>query len=181
VIDGDTVVVLLDGKQTTVRLIGVDAPETVDPRKPVQRFGHESADILRRLIEGKNVRLAYEPAGAQLDRYGRLLAYLYLDPGNVFVNREFIVTGHGFAYVKYPFAHMDDFRLAERQAREKKVGLWGPDPPAATAETIVFVTKTGTKYHRAGCRALAQSSTGIRLDQVEGRTACAICDPPKLP
>jgi hypothetical protein len=52
----------------------------------------------------------------------------------------------------------------------------------ATAETMVYVTKSGTKYHRAGCRALAKSSTPIPLGQVAGRyEACAVCDPPKLP
>jgi len=75
---GTQLVVRLDGQPVKVRLIGVDAPESVDPRKPVERFGHESADFLRRLVEGKRVRLAYEPAGARVDRFGRTLAYLYL-------------------------------------------------------------------------------------------------------
>jgi micrococcal nuclease len=107
VVDGDTVVVNLDGQRIKVRLIGVDAPESVDPRKPVERFGHESADFLRRLVEGKRVRLAYEPAGARVDRYGRTLAYLYLEPGGLFVNREIIAKGFGHAYTTYPFAYMD--------------------------------------------------------------------------
>ena len=76
VVDGDTVVVRLEGQSVKVRLIGVDTPESVDPRKPVERFGHESADFLRRLVEGRRVRLAYEPAGTRVDKYGRLLAYL---------------------------------------------------------------------------------------------------------
>ena len=77
---------------------------------------------------------------------------------------------------------MEDFRAAERWAREKKLGLWGPDPPPASADVTVFVTKTGTKYHRAGCRALAKSSTAIRLGEVGGKyQPCAVCDPPKLP
>ena len=67
VVDGDTVVLRLDGRSVKVRLIGVDAPESVDPRKPVQRFAHESAAFLRGLIEGKTARLAYEPAGARAD------------------------------------------------------------------------------------------------------------------
>jgi endonuclease YncB( thermonuclease family) len=182
VIDGDTVVVLLDGKQTTVRLIGVDTPESVDPRKPVQRFGHEAAEFLRGLVEGKPVRLSYEPAGARLDRYGRTLAYLRLEDGT-FINRELVARGYAFALTKYPFAYMDDFRAAERAAREKALGLWGPDPAPekATAETIVYVTATGKRYHRAGCRALAKSSTAMPLGEVEGRyKACTVCDPPKL-
>jgi micrococcal nuclease len=77
VVDGDTVVIRLDGQSVKVRLIGVDAPESVDPRKPVERFAHESAAFLRSLVEGKTVRLAYEPAGARMDEYGRVLVYLY--------------------------------------------------------------------------------------------------------
>jgi micrococcal nuclease len=93
VVDGDTVVVRLDGRDVRVRLIGVDAPESVDPRRPVERFARESAAFLRGLVEGKRVRLAYEPAGARVDTYGRTLAYLYLEPGGTFVNREIAARG----------------------------------------------------------------------------------------
>src|SRR5262249_5407393 len=119
IVDGDTVVVRLDGQWVKIRLIGVDAPESVDPRKPVERFARESAAFLRRLVEGKPVRPAYEPAGARIDRYGRTLAYLYLEPGGLFVNREIVARGYGHAYTAYPFSYLDDFRQAERPAREK--------------------------------------------------------------
>jgi micrococcal nuclease len=181
VVDGDTVVVRLDGQSVKVRLIGVDAPESVDPRKPVERFAHESAAFLRRLLEGKRVRLAYEPAGARVDKYGRLLAYLYLEPGGLFVNREIVAKGFGHAYTKYPFAFLDDFRAAERSAREKGLGLWGPDPAPSkpNADEVVYVTKTGTKYHRAACRALAKSATAIRLGEVGAKyQPRGVCDPP---
>jgi micrococcal nuclease len=184
VVDGDTVVVRLDGQSVKVRLIGVDAPESVDPRKPVERFARESAGFLRQLVEGKRVRLTYEPAGARIDRYGRLLAYLYLEPGGLFVNRELVAKGYAFAYVQYPFQFMDDFRAAERTAREKGLGLWGPDPAPskATADELVYVTKTGLKYHRGGCRALSKSDTAIRLAEVGARyQPCGICHPPLLP
>ena len=95
VLDGDTVVVRLDGKETRVRLIGVDAPESVDPRQPVQRFARESAEFHHALVEGKTVRLVYEPAGARMDLYGRTLAYLYLEPGGQFVNREIVAKDAG--------------------------------------------------------------------------------------
>jgi hypothetical protein len=117
-----------------------------------------------------------------VDKYGRALAYLYLEPGGLFANREIVARGYAFAYVKYPFAHMENFRAAERQAREQRLGLWGPDPARSkpSADEVVYVTKTGTKYHRAGCRALAKSATAIRLADVSRRyTACAVCDPPK--
>src|SRR5262249_23686106 len=151
-----------------VRLIGVDAPESVDPRKPVERFAHESVAFLRQLVEGKTVRLAYEPAGARVDKYGRVLAYLYLEPGGRFVNRALVAKGYAFAYVKYPFAHMEDFRAAERSAREKGLGLWGPEraPSKPRADELVYITRTGTRYHRTGCRSLSRSATAIRLAEV---------------
>jgi micrococcal nuclease len=152
VVDGDTVVVRVDGRSVKVRLIGVDAPESADPRKPVERFAHESAAFLRRLVEGKHVRLAYEPAGAKVDRYGRTLAYLYRVDDDLFVNRALVAKGYAFAYTAYPFAHMADFRAAERQAREQRLGLWGPAPAPSkpSADDVVYVTKTDTKYHRPG-------------------------------
>jgi micrococcal nuclease len=183
VVDGDTVVVRLDGQSVKVRLIGVDAPESVDPRKPVQRFARESADFLRRLVEGKRVRLAYEPAGARIDRYGRTLAYPYRVDDDLFVNRELVAKGYAFAYTAYPFSYMAEFRAAERQAREKGLGLWGPDPAPVkpSAAEVVFITRTGKAYHRAGCRALARSAMPIRLAEVgPGYQPCAVCDPPRL-
>ncbi len=89
-VDGDTVVVLLEDKSITVRLIGVDCPESIDPRKPIERFAHEASAFVRGLVDGKMVRVEYEPAGGRLDKYGRLLAYLYLEPGERMVNREII-------------------------------------------------------------------------------------------
>jgi endonuclease YncB( thermonuclease family) len=135
------------------------------------------------LVEGKTVRLAYEPAGAKIDRYGRTLAYLYLEPGGTFVNRELVAKGYAFAYVQYPFQYMDDFRQAERLARERGLGLWGPDPAPSkpSADEVVYVTKTGTKYHRAGCRALSKSAAAVRLAEVGTKyQPCAVCHPPKL-
>jgi micrococcal nuclease len=184
VVDGDTVVVRLDGQSVKVRLIGVDAPESVDPRKPVERFARESAAFLRQLVEGKAVRLAYEPAGARIDPFRRTLAYLYREPDGLFINREIVAKGFGHAYTKYPFQYLEDFRAAEREAREKGLGLWGPDPPPSkpSAEELVYITKTGTKYHRAGCRSLAKGATPIRLAEAGVRyQPCAVCRPPALP
>jgi hypothetical protein len=78
---------------------------------------------------------------------------------------------------------MDDFRQAEREAREKGLGLWGADPAPSkpSVDEVVYITKTGTKYHRAGCRALSKSATAIRLAEVGTRQPCAVCDPPVLP
>jgi micrococcal nuclease len=118
VVDGDTVILETIGR---VRLIGVDTPETVDPRKPVQRFGQEAAAFLRSMLEGRTVRLEYDRP--RRDRYRRTLAYAYRDDG-VFVNLEIVRQGYGHAYTRYPFAEMERFRSAEREAREHSRGLW---------------------------------------------------------
>ncbi len=120
VVDGDTVVIDTVG---TVRLIGVDTPETVHPTKPVQHYGREASAFLRTLVLGQPVRLEYDQT--RTDRYGRTLAYVYLSSG-VFVNLEIIQQGYGFAYTAFPFRLMAEFRAAERSAREQQRGLWAP-------------------------------------------------------
>lgn len=121
VIDGDTIIV--DGNER-VRLIGVDTPETVDPRKPVQYFGREASTFTRRMVLSKRVRLEYDKT--RIDLYGRTLAYVYLEDGT-FLNAEIIKQGYGFAYTRFPFRYIEEFRGYEREAREVKRGLWKPE------------------------------------------------------
>jgi hypothetical protein len=159
---------------TTVRLVGVDTPETVHPRMPVERFGREVTQFPEGLVGGKFVRVEYEPRGSRLDRYGRALADLCLEPGGLFVNREIIAKGYGRAYTKDLFRFLADLRTAERSAREKQLGPWAPETGSGMTEPIdsmVYVTRTGPKYHRAGCRTLARSSsaTPIPLDRAVAR------------
>lgn len=118
VIDGDTLI--LDSGET-VRLIGVDAPETKHPEIPVQRFGEESTEFVRRMAEGFECTLGYETNNLR-DAYGRLLAYVYID--DRMVNAEIIRRGYGYAYTRFPCAYQDQFVRLEREAREKQYGLW---------------------------------------------------------
>ena len=121
VIDGDTIVINRGGKEEKVRLIGVDAPETKHPKKPVERFGKEAYLFTKEMVEGKEVRLEFDQQ--RRDRYGRLLAYVYLMDGT-FLNAEIIRQGYGFAYTRYPFKYLEKFRGYEREARENKLGMW---------------------------------------------------------
>lgn len=118
VIDGDTLL-LANGER--VRLIGVDTPETKHPQKPVQRFGKEAYLFTQRIVEGKEVRLEFD--WQKRDKYGRLLAYVYLLDGT-FLNAEIIKQGYGFAYTRFPFKYLEAFREYEREARENEKGLW---------------------------------------------------------
>ena len=135
VVDGDTVIVTGLG---SVRLIGVDTPETVHPTKAVEAFGHQSSAFLRRLVLNQNVRLEYD--GERKDRYGRTLAYVYLTDGT-FVNAEIVRQGYGHAYTQFPFKYLEEFRQFEREAREEKRGLWR-DPLENRKKALCALTST---------------------------------------
>ncbi len=118
VLDGDTIA--LDNGET-VRLIGVDAPETHHPEIPVQRFGEEATEFMKRLAEGFECTLEYEPDNLR-DKYGRLLAYVFV--GDRLVNAEIIRRGYAYAYTRFPFRRQAEFVALEREARERQYGLW---------------------------------------------------------
>jgi micrococcal nuclease len=119
VIDGDTF-------HVGVRIIGVDTPETRHPRKPVGFFGKEAAAFLRKLIQGKMVRL--ELGRDPMDRYGRLLSYVYL-PNGVFVNALLVAEGYARASPYRPNLKFADlFRELERKARATRKGIWSRIP-----------------------------------------------------
>lgn len=124
VVDGDTIEVRVGGRDETVRLIGIDTPETVDPRSPVECFGREASERTKALLpEGAGVRLVadVEPR----DRYDRLLAYVYRDDGT-FVNLALVEDGYA-SVATYPpnVAHTSEFTAAAARARDEGRGLWG--------------------------------------------------------
>ncbi len=123
-VDGDTIDVrpAAGGAVIRVRLIGVDTPETVDPRRPVQCFGNEAARFTSRL-EGKLVRLEFDVE--RTDDYGRTLAYVYLSDGTFF-NLLLVQEGYARPYTVPPnVRYAELFVEAARVAREEKRGLWG--------------------------------------------------------
>jgi micrococcal nuclease len=134
-VDGDTIVTDA-GK---VRFIGVDTPETVDPRRPVMCFGHEAAAHTASLLPpGTRVRLAFDVE--RTDRYGRLLAYVYRRRDLLFVNAALVRDGYASVLTIPPdVAHVDELVALQRIAREQGRGLWsacgGPGVPLAGASS----------------------------------------------
>jgi micrococcal nuclease len=116
--------VKVDGRDETVRLIGVDTPETVHPTKPVQCYGPEaSAFTTSTLSKGTEVRLVRDIEAR--DAYDRLLAYVYRASDNMFVNLELIRQGYARPYPFEPnTAHKADFAQAAWDARDAQRGLW---------------------------------------------------------
>lgn len=128
--------VKISGQQETVRLIGIDTPETVDPRKPVQCFGKEASMKAKGLVEGEEVILESDPSQGDKDKYGRLLRYVFLKDGTS-VNQKMIEDGYAFEYTyKLPYKYQEEFRAAQKQAETDKIGLWADNAcPVLTSTT----------------------------------------------
>lgn len=130
VIDGDTIIADVDGiGQATIRLLGVNTPETVDPRKPVECFGNEASAFTRRtLAEGLRVFLAADPRADEVDKYGRLLRNIILGDGTD-VNAMLIREGYAYAYTSFPLTpeRKRELTMLQDEARELERGLWSPD------------------------------------------------------
>ena len=122
VVDGDTIEVLFDGSEEDVRYIGIDTPESVAPNQPVECFGHEASDFNAELVEGEKVELVFD---AELrDRYGRLLAYVYI--GDLFVNAKLVARGYARTLEIEPNTSMAPrLERLEQSAGSAGRGLWG--------------------------------------------------------
>jgi micrococcal nuclease len=135
VVDGDTIDVEVAGRTEHVRLIGIDTPETKDPRTPVECFGAEaSARTAELLPPGTEVRLVSDVE--ERDRYDRLLAYVYRVDDGLFVNLALAREGYADQLTIAPnVAHTAELRAAISEARREQRGLWpacgGIDTPAS--------------------------------------------------
>lgn len=131
--DGDTIMVDMNGTTETLRFVGVDTPETHDPRKPVQCYGPEASAYTKKLISdaGGKVRLASDPMSTNRDRYDRLLRYIYLPDGRL-VQDELLKSGHAFYYPYFPFAKAGQFAVEQAEAKRQNLGVWANCKPTAT-------------------------------------------------
>lgn len=152
VVDGDTIDVRLNGKKERLRLIGINTPESVDPRRPVQCFGLEASKHAKELLTGKQVRLEADPSQDNRDRYDRLLRFVWMDDGQLF-NLRMISDGYAYEYTyDLPYKYQREFRAAQETARAAKLGLWaqqtcdgrlepnGPTPTHFPTPTPTMVT-----------------------------------------
>jgi endonuclease YncB( thermonuclease family) len=131
VIDGDTVWVTDDrGSRVKVRVLGIDTPETKDPRKPVQCWGPEATRFATNTLLSKRVTLVTDPGQAARDRYGRLLAYVYLPGGaNYSVLAARAGAARSYVFNHTPVSQHVAIEAAEAEARAAKRGLWGACSP----------------------------------------------------
>jgi endonuclease YncB( thermonuclease family) len=125
-VDGDTVDVELNGKTERLRLIGIDTPEVVDPREPVQCFGREASARAHALLDGKTVRVEGDATQDTRDKYQRMLAYVWLPDGTLF-NKAMVADGYAFEYTyDQPYRFQAEFKAAQQDAHQQNKGLWSP-------------------------------------------------------
>ena len=182
--DGDTITVLAEGnKQHRVRLQHIDCPETRQP------FASKAKQSLSAKVIGKTVTVKWD----EMDKYKRILGDVYVD--KQWVNLEMVKDGMAWHYKYYSKDAV--MAAAETKARAAKLGIWSmpnPTPPwdfrrgkgvakleIGQPNTKVFLSRTGTKYHRDDCRFVTKSKLPSTLARVVGRYGpCSVCAPPVL-
>lgn len=197
VIDGDTVKIDFAGTEESLRLIGVDTPETVHPSKPVEEFGKEASDFLSKIcLVGQTAYLTFDQS--LRDKYNRLLGYLWVKADTdewVLVNVAIIFNGFGHSYTAYSFRgdYMALFNGAEKAARLNKYGLWGESEeeqeavsqPISVSEptTTTYIGNKNSKvFHRTSCRYLPDPKNRVYFSSRSaaisaGYRPCGHCKP----
>ncbi len=169
VTDGDTIKVSMGGKTETVRLIGVDTPETVHPSKPVEPYGPEASAYTKRRLSGQSVRLEFDVE--ERDHYGRLLAYVWL--GDELFNATLVKDGYGQVLTIPPnVKYADQFVALQREARENNRGLWGLEVAPQSGSSVYY--KSCTEARAAGVTPIyrGQPGYGTHLDRDGDGVAC---------
>ena len=131
VVDGDTLDIEVpdNGKPVTrIRLWGVDTPETGHGRMPLMHFGPEATAFAKQTLEGRRVHVVLSPKKSR-GKYGRLLAYVFLERGGRMFNEMLLREGFAYADLRFKHHYFDRFRSIEKLARRAKTGLWAEITP----------------------------------------------------
>ncbi len=192
---GNILVVALEGREQLVRLIGTYVPRA-------GTLEDQALPFTTRLIKGESVYLNYEEDWSLRDRHDRFWVYAYRAPDGLFLNLELIRQGYARLSAPDPFEFQKLFRCYEKWARKLDKGVWDekPEPsaspttrpatntgdasvtrqPVKPSETLVYITPTGTKFHRKDCYHVGANATALPLSDAcaRGLTPCSHCDPP---
>ena len=180
VVDGDTIVIDYNGTQEKVRLIGVDTPESVhsDASKNTP-YGKIASDYTKKQLTGKTVELEFDVQ--ERDKYGRLLAYVYLD-GKMY-NKTLLEEGHAKVATFPPnVKYVEEFQQIEKQAQIAQVGMW--EGYVLKTDGAILANKNSQKYHLADCQGAKKISEHNRIwfdtaeeAETQGYSPCSICLP----
>lgn len=192
VIDGDTILIKINGKEERIRLIGIDAPESVHPDETKNTHcGTIASEFTKSRLEGKQVTI--EKDIQERDKYGRLLAYVYLD--GVMFNKTLVEEGMAQVSTYPPnVKYADEFLELQRHARENNIGLWAEDcstenseTPAVTSnpsEALYIGNLNSHKFHHPNCKAVKKMKSYNKKEFFSreeainsGYIPCKICNP----
>ena len=185
--DGDTIDVMREGVAVRIRLDGIDCPEKK------QAYGTRAKQFTSRLAFGKEVQVLEKG----LDRYGRILGEVIL-PDGTSLNKRLVAEGYAWWYWRY--SNDEELKGLQQEARGAQRGLWSvskaippwmfrqggvrqsEDHPAEVLMDrgdVVYVTRSGSVYHRDGCRYLDDSKIPMTLSEARGRgyEPCRVCNP----
>ena len=148
-------------------MIGINTPEIVDPRKPVECFGKEASEKAKSILLGKKVHLEQEPTQGNTDKYGRLLRYVFLEDGNDF-GLLMIKQGYAYEYTyNIPYKYQNEYKQAQKQAEEAKIGLWADNVCVTPTQTpkptvpIYIPTPTTVIQNQTNSSTINESSGGF--------------------
>ena len=123
-VDGDTARFIIDNKEYRTRFLAIDTPEVKHPKKKVEPFGKEASNYTcKRLENAKKIELEYDPNSTKQDKYGRILAWVYVDDS--LLQKELVKKGYAkVAYLYGDYKYTKSLQLLEKKAKSNKVGLW---------------------------------------------------------
>jgi micrococcal nuclease len=124
IVDGDTIKINYQGKIETIRLIGIDTPELKDNRDQVECYANEASQHLTDILKNQSIILEADSTQGETDRYGRLLAYIFLKDGTN-INQKMLADGFAYEFTyDEPYKYQEEFKAAEKNAKTQKLGLW---------------------------------------------------------
>lgn len=128
IIDGDTIQINMNGNLEKVRLIGINTPEIApNQSKSIECFGKEASDETNKLLDGQIIRFEYDNSQSIRDAYDRILAYVYMEDGEM-VNRKLLANGYAYEYTYMtPYKYQKEFRDLQNFARTQGRGLWSTE------------------------------------------------------
>ncbi len=214
VLDGDSLVLMVDGQVRRYEILGADAPEWVARAATPRPYSAEARRFLTNMLLSEQVAV-FEPTPDATDPLGRRQAHVFRLPDMAFVDLEIVRQGYGKVGTRASDAYAPVLRWYEQRAREMDRGVWdrtldpepepaaqparpAPAPPEARPQTAepkaepapkprtepkpepgwVWVTRSGSKYHREGCSHLTSTRTRVRIDTVSStHEPCRTCSP----
>ena len=183
VIDAATVNIDYQDTPTVVKLIGVKVPEAMHPDNPSEAAQVEAMAFLHNLLLSESVYLQFEDDAPETA--GDLQAYLRRAPDGLFVNLEVVPQGYAQVNTQATFEHLELFVHYEERARTAEKGLWTPIGQGILPDddTLVYVTPSGSKFHREKCVVLKRSKKANPLPlgvAKQTHKPCSFCKPLEL-